>query len=191
MCGRYTVEEDESVDLRRLYRDIRLSHPDVLLKSGEIFPTDTVPLICGAKGGQKTLPAPATWGFPGFKGTRLIINARAETASEKSSFRDSFHWGRCAIPTCGYYEWDAEKAKHRFNLPDKKVLYLAGLCRLYPEGLRFVVLTTAAVPSVLPVHHRMPLLLDDTALSDWILDTGYARTRLTATMPALTSCIVS
>lgn len=191
MCGRYTVEEDESIDLHRLYRDIRFSHPDILLKSGEIFPTDTVPLICGAKGGQNTLPAPAAWGFPGFKKNQLIINARAETASEKPSFRDSFLSGRCAIPTCGYYEWDASKAKHRFNLPDRKVLYLAGLCRLYPEGLRFVVLTTAAAPSVLPVHHRMPLLLDETAISDWILDTSYAKARLSAPMPELINCRTS
>lgn len=190
MCGRYTVEEDESVDLRKLYRDIRLTHPHILLKSGEIFPSDTVPLLCGAKGGQNTLPAPAIWGFPGYKGKQLIINARAETASEKPSFRDSFLMGRCAIPTCGYYEWAADKTKYRFNLPEQKILYLAGLCRLYPEGLRFVVLTTEAVPSVRPVHHRMPLLLDETALADWILKTNFARQHLTAPMPALCGRVV-
>lgn len=53
MCGRYVAEDDESVDMGALYRALHTAYPTVQLKSGEIFPTDTVPLICGR---EKTEP---------------------------------------------------------------------------------------------------------------------------------------
>lgn len=59
MCGRYVCEEDQSIDLAALYRAVRISHPDVTLKSGEIFPTETVPLLMG----RELTPTPARWGF--------------------------------------------------------------------------------------------------------------------------------
>jgi putative SOS response-associated peptidase YedK len=37
-----------------------------------------------------------------------LINARAETLAEKSSFRKPFASQRCLIPADGYYEWQAE-----------------------------------------------------------------------------------
>ncbi|MBQ7338866.1 MAG: SOS response-associated peptidase [Clostridia bacterium] len=164
MCGRYTAEEDTSIDMRALYRELRMSYPEVQLKSGEIYPTETVPLLCGR---DKT-PVPGTWGFPKYDGKGVIINARAESVQEKVSFRDAFYHRRCLVPTTGYFEWSRQKVKYRFGLPDAPMFCLAGLWTHTNEGLRFVILTTDANASVLPVHHRMPLVLTGEMTDAWV-----------------------
>ena len=77
MCGRYVTEEDTSIDMGALYRELNLSYPNISLKSGEIYPTNTVPLICGTE--QMTLPG--TWGYPGSMHARkaLLKNQPSET----------------------------------------------------------------------------------------------------------------
>lgn len=172
MCGRYVCEEDQSIDLAALYRAVRAGYPDVTLKSGEIFPTETVPLLTGTE----LAPVPAVWGFRGYGGKGVIINARAETASEKVTFADAVTRGRCLVPATGYFEWDTAKAKHRFTPADRGLLYMAGLCRKTPDGLRFVVITTPSAPvgAAAAVHPRMPLLIPALSADDWMRDTAFA-----------------
>lgn len=188
MCGRYTIEEDESVDLRALYEELRVTHPYASVKSGEIFPTDAVPLLCFGGERRPLCPAVGVWGFcKESGGSSVVINARAESAAERPMFRECFLRRRCVVPTAGYFEWDRDKVKHRFSVPDSPVTYLAGLWRPDPAGARFVVLTTAANSSVSPVHHRMPVILPSDALADWVRNTDFAAEYLRRTMPPL-SC---
>ena len=97
MCGRYVTEDDKSVDMRSLYHKLSLLYPDVRIKSGEIFPTDTVPLLVG----KDLIPVPGTWGYPGYKNKGVIINARSESVAEKPFFRDGILRHRGIISTNG------------------------------------------------------------------------------------------
>ena len=49
-------------------------------------------------------------------------------------------------------------------------MFLAGCYNLYEDGHRFVILTTAANPSMEPVHDRMPLILEPGEVKRWLLD---------------------
>ncbi len=53
-------------------------------KTGEIFPGDTAPAVVSDRG--RIMAVPAIFGFPGYQDSKLLINARSETApaSEKS-----------------------------------------------------------------------------------------------------------
>ena len=62
---------------------------------------------------------------------------------------------------------------------------MAGCCRHYGDGEHFVILTTAANSSMEPVHDRMPLLLEESEVSDWILDSGRIDSFLRKTPPLL------
>ena len=182
MCGRYTGNDDESDEIADIYARTRLAYPDARLNNGEIFPTQQVPILHGTD----LNPFPAVWGYPGFQGKGVLINARAETAAEKFSFRDSLLNRRCVIPTTGYLEWDAGKTKYRFNLPDTRALYLGGFYKQFPDGIRFVILTTVPNASVADVHQRMPLILTPDFLNGWVCDTDCALRYLRAAMPTLT-----
>lgn len=181
MCGRYVTEDDTSVDMSALYQEISQSYPDIRLKSGEIFPTDTVPLLCG----KELIPLPATWGYSGFQNKGVIINARSESIADKPTFRDGFLNHRCIVPTNGYYEWSKSKVKYRFNLPDTQMVYLAGIYRNTPEGIRFVILTTDANASVSPIHHRMPVILTSDMRDAWMYSAKEATDCLRTPTPLL------
>ncbi len=183
MCGRYTGFVDESQELLDIYTAARSLYPDTLFHSDEIFPTNTVPLLTAKN--DILSPIPATWGFPGFRGKEVIINARAETAAEKYTFAESLQCRRCIVPTTGYYEWSKEKKKFLFRLPEENILFLAGLYNEYADGVHFVILTTAANPTVSDVHHRMPVILGKDQLNLWSCDTSFAKEYLGHEMPEL------
>ncbi len=117
MCGRYAVEcEEENIVLKEIIEEINRKYAgDPLLsrmKTGEIFPTETVPVLVLEKG--RIAPFLMHWGFPRpGRGAPagVFINARAETAMEKPIFRLPFVSGRCVVPSTGFYEWKREEAK--------------------------------------------------------------------------------
>ncbi len=81
-----------------------------LKTSGEIRPTDIVPVLAPDKRGNAAV-YPMQWGFrlpagrTGEKGM-LLVNARTETAAEKAAFRDAWTSRRCIVPASWYYEWE-------------------------------------------------------------------------------------
>jgi putative SOS response-associated peptidase YedK len=131
------------------------------------------------KGDEHRTVEAITWGFPHFRGSGVIINARAETAHEKPMFRKNLALRRCLIPSTGFYEWAGEnkksKQKYLFKLPDDPVLYMAGLFNDFDGVRRFVILTTQANQSVVDIHDRMPLVLLRAELNGWLRDPHLAR----------------
>ena len=83
MCCRYW--EGESPEFRDIIEEMNRSpllgawEKNALIKrSGEVFPTDVVPVIAPNRAGARTV-YPMKWGFTG---RSLLINARSETAAE-------------------------------------------------------------------------------------------------------------
>ena len=112
MCCRYyilpkAVEWDpirEEAEHARVMRRF-LETGAELVCAGEARPTDVVPVLATDREGGKSV-FPMRWGFrlEGAKPT-LLINARAETAAQKPTFREAWADHRCAVPASGYYEW--------------------------------------------------------------------------------------
>ena len=139
--------------------------------------------------GKKIVGEFQQWGLPGFRGRQQIINARAETVTEKPMFRRSIAFQRCVIPATGFYEWDAAKHKYFFQMPGQP-LYLAGIYDNISGVNCFIILTTAPNDSVAPIHDRMPLLLSHEQVRPWLVDAGAALELLCSRPPLLqrTSC---
>lgn len=145
---------------------------------GEIFPTNQVPILVSGNQRAKSMNGENTekeivltmskWGFTAPTGKGVLINARSETAFEKKTFRESLMSRRCIIPAAGFYEWDSDKNKIYFTVPKKQCMYMAGLYRYEKEESRFVILTTGANTSMKDVHDRMPLILDEEMVAEWI-----------------------
>ena len=169
MCGRYTFFTDKELQevdeiIEQISNEIRLEN----MKAGEIFPTNVAPVLLPQD--EIVIPRLMVWGFPNFRSKGVIINARAETAAEKKLFGASLASRRCIIPSTGFYEWDAEKKKFLFNMPDSGMLYMAGLYNRFDGEDRFVILTTEANGSIAAVHDRMPVIVPKAGIRDWICD---------------------
>ena len=184
MCGRYSLFDDQdNAEIRQIIAEVNRRYPDQPIRTSEIFPTNIVPVLTAD--GSDLSPKPLVWGFPKYTGSGVIINARAETAEEKKTFRQSLFSSRCIVPSTGFYEWDEHKKKYLFRLPDEQTLYMAGISREYDGIQRYVILTTAANDSMKDVHHRMPVILPGDKLQMWMTDTDAAIDYLYSEMPQL------
>lgn len=83
VCGRYYIAEDDlSDELSRMIDELnRKKTPEGLKTSGEIFPSDIVPVLANSRK-QDVQPFAMRWGYA-FPNGRPIINARSETAAQK------------------------------------------------------------------------------------------------------------
>lgn len=185
MCGRYSLFFDDEYDheISEMMKLIKSKYGQIDVKSGEIFLTNTAPVL--VEQNSSVTPVPYKWGFPNFRNKGVIINARAETAEEKKTFKDSLLNRRCVIPSTGFYEWDKSKQKYLFNLPESRILYMAGFYNFFKDEPRFIILTTSANSSVSSIHHRMPVVLEKQQIEDWITDTDKAVSILHNIPPSL------
>jgi putative SOS response-associated peptidase YedK len=115
-----------------------------------------------------------SWADDASIGNRLI-NARAETAAEKPSFRSAFKHRRCLIPTSGFYEWQkvgTKKQPHYIRRPDEVPFAFAGLWERWEKGGEPIesctILTTEANGMMRPIHDRMPVILGPEAWGQWL-----------------------
>lgn len=164
MCGRYYIE----IDNMELQSIIAAVERKTAIKTGEIYPTNTVPVLSPT--GDMTA---MRWGFPKFDGKGEVINARSETAVEKNMFRKPMAEGRCLIPASWYFEWEkqgSKKIKQRLYSPDNRPIWLAGLSKIDSktgESL-FVILTRPAWSGISFIHDRMPVILPKEKHDEWL-----------------------
>lgn len=175
MCGRYYIEDDDVQEellkiIEEVQRRTSASENPVALKAhGEIFPTDTVPVIANNRDMRPT-PFAMQWGYTMSDGKR-IINARSETALEKPLFKDGMLQRRCLIPASGYYEWekrDGKKIKYAIQPEGARMLYMAGIYRIEKGLPVFSILTRAVAPGIAFIHDRMPVIFAEAARKNWL-----------------------
>lgn len=115
-------------------------------------------------------------------GNRLI-NARAESLTEKPAFRRAAAGRRCLLPADGWFEWlregtgkDAHKTPYFMTLPSGASLALAGLWETWRPGsgahepplVSTTVVTVGSAGPLTELHHRMPLFLPAERWAAWL-----------------------
>ena len=196
MCGRFYVDEGTAREIERVIRGVDLRMQK--MRTGDIYPSQSAGILTCHNQQKNPLSAgPAAenspalelnemrWGFPQYQKKGLLINARAETALERKTFRESVLHRRCVIPVRQFYEWDSDKNKVTFFREDRPVLFMAGFYNRFQDEVRFIILTTQANAAVSPVHNRMPLVLENGELEDWVYGDKFTEYALHKTPPEL------
>lgn len=169
MCGRYTVftQNDDSLMLTLLSQAGFTDMP------GDIYPTDCAPILASVEGKIKSRFA--YWGLPSPSDpSRPVINSRSETACVKRFFKDALYYRRCVIPATGFYEWSREtKLKYLFSARDSEMIFMAGAYNEYGPVKKFVIFTRDADDDISDIHNRMPVLLPQQRVRDYLFDASY------------------
>jgi putative SOS response-associated peptidase YedK len=181
MCGRFTlILEPEAIQNELHLGDF----PAEFQPRYNIAPSQPIAVVTDP---QKRNVQLFRWGLipawakdPGI-GNRLI-NARAETLAEKPAFRTALARRRCLILADGFYEWFRPDGKSKskspavpylFRLASGKPFAFAGLWDTWhsPAGNTIstcTIITTSANEHVGQFHERMPVILDEQKLWDWL-----------------------
>ena len=164
-----------------LAEDVKAPEKDA---SFNVAPTDDVYAVATSKGrrqlGSFHWGLVPSWAKDPSVGNRMI-NLRAESVSDKPSFRRLLQRRRCVIPADGFYEWKdmgpgRKKQPFLIRAGDGRPLALAGLWEVWKdreaqdaEWLRScTILTTDANELVAPLHDRMPAILLPEAWDTWL-----------------------
>jgi putative SOS response-associated peptidase YedK len=167
MCGRFTLVTEPEKLMRRFHLD---EIPFDLQPRYNIAPGQPIPAIL-ADGGRRRI-GQLRWGLvPAWAQDEKIgykmINARAETLTEKLAFRNLIARKRCIIPADGFYEWKQTgrgKQPMRITMKNGDPFAFAGLFDSWtaPDGRKVstcTIITTAPNELVANIHDRMPVIL--------------------------------
>jgi putative SOS response-associated peptidase YedK len=193
VCGRYTLAVPDPAQVRERFP---IGEAIEVRRRFNVAPGDEVLAVTTDREGRARGEL-LRWGLiPSWsdvpKGRMKMINARAETVSQRPAFRVPFERFRCLIVADGFYEWqgDAPGAKQAFHITraDGGLFAFAGLWSVWRSQSAVVrscaILTTAANAAVAPLHDRMPVILEGDAEEEW-LDRHTPRGRLTELLAPL------
>ena len=186
MCGRFALLA--KADLLREFLDL-VNLEDTPARYN-IAPTQPILVVVA---GDRQAPGSnlperrallVRWGFmPGWvkdpQDFPLLINARAETAIGKASFRAAMRHRRILVPASGFFEWrrpegKGAKAQAYFIRPRKgEIVAFAGLMEIWSsaDGSEVdtgAILTTAANADIARIHDRMPVVIRPEDFSRWL-----------------------
>ncbi|MBO43535.1 MAG: hypothetical protein CMM28_07405 [Rhodospirillaceae bacterium] len=176
MCGRYSITSPVDAINKLFQTESGIN----LGPSYNVAPTHLVPSV--RADGNKRILKNVRWGLiPSWAkeasiGSRMI-NARAETVTEKTAFRSAFRNRRCILPANSFYEWTRgegdTKQPWRIRLALEDLFGFAAIWESWPdpEGTTVEscsILTTTAAADIRPIHHRMPVILSPDEFEIWL-----------------------
>jgi putative SOS response-associated peptidase YedK len=178
MCGRYTlIANAEAI---RLLFDLPAFDERLVVPRYNIAPTQPIAVVRQGPKGRELIPV--RWGLIPWwskdpKALPLMINARAEGIEEKPAYRDPFKYRRCLVPASGFYEWQTRERRPKQPYAVEPVggglIAFAGLWETWhgADGSEIdtaAIVTTDANRLLLPVHERMPVVIEPGDFEAWL-----------------------
>jgi putative SOS response-associated peptidase YedK len=177
MCGRYTSSQRREAVAERF----QVAVPEAYSERYNLAPTQRALIVRLHDEDYEAVFA--RWGLlPHWaKDDRIsfkMINARAETLTEKPAYRSLIAKRRCVVVADGFYEWrigtDGKKQPVYFQLDSGEVFGFAGLWTSRRDDQTgdavdsCTIITTRANELVAPVHDRMPVILPRELEGAWL-----------------------
>ncbi len=179
MCGRYWLVTPFDVLASRFH--VR-GERTPLVPRWNAAPGQDLPVVRldAARKGARVLE-PMRWGLvpswaAGPEDAGRPINARAETAATKPTFKEPLRSRRALVPADGFFEWrkgDRGGEPFAIRLRSRKTFAFAGLFdewkpRGGPAQRTFAILTTRPNELVGKLHDRMPVILSPEGEALWM-----------------------
>ena len=179
MCGRFSLTDIDSIFSRFgviISKDINKK----ITPHYNIAPTQKIPVIYKDKNQENRIEF-MKWGLVPYwaKDPKIgykMINARAETLTQKPSFKHLLKSKRCLVPSSGFYEWkriDKRKVPYYIGIKNSRIFSFAGLYDNWKDSVgnelkTFTIITTNSNNTLKPIHNRMPVILEEEFEEDWL-----------------------
>lgn len=175
MCGRFNIIDDP---LTALLMEITGQSFSIETRFN-IAPTEQIPVLVKTEENEWTLREMRWWLVPYWSKEPTtkysMFNAKSETLTKSSAFREPFKKRRCIIPAAGYYEWKKEggiKVPYYITPESGTGFAFAGLWDRWRRDDRVIesctIVTAAAPRSMKGIHHRIPVHLATDETSGWV-----------------------
>ena len=174
MCGRYSMEADLD-EVRRRFGIIGAADLCYAPDPKDVRPTD--PIVTVIEEGQGHQGVMMRWGLPPNGRGKPLINARVETLESNNLWRKRFPVQRCLVVADGFYEWrqnpNGSKTQMWLGLRSGGLFSMAGVWGLVTDKVGQWVQSAAIItcPSndlAVPIHDRMPVMLDRESEALWL-----------------------
>lgn len=170
MCGRYIPNtEEEIMEIREILTEISIRISVEEYDNQDVYPSKKAPVLYLDK--QEGIIENASFGFKKWDNEKQrIFNAKSEGVASSRLFAPLIRDKRCIVPAKGYYEWknldNNVKEKYTFYNNQSNIIYMLGLYK--SEEKEFVILTKEADENINDIHHRMPLIIKEEYLEEWL-----------------------
>ena len=166
MCGRYKICKPVSKTVDLVKTNIKVEDTD----NYNAHPSQKLPIIRAYTNG-KALELCEFGNVPGWSKKiekfSPLINARKETLMEKVTFKNLIQTSRCLVLADGYYEWKREeksKIPYYFTKEDDELMFFAAI----HQNNQFCIITREATENVSKIHHREPLVINQSQINNYL-----------------------
>jgi len=176
MCGRFNIIDNPLTQL--IMEVVGGDVPWTLTTEYNIAPTQTVPVLRRSGEEDWDMPSMRWWLVPFWSpqpSTKYsMFNAKSETLTTSSAYKEPFRKRRCVIPASGYYEWKKEgsiKVPYYIEPATESGFAFAGLWDRWHRGDQIIescaIVTAASPDSMKNIHHRIPVHLTVDQAKTW------------------------
>ena len=177
MCGRFTLTSESKGLMDYLKVDTWDSN-FIWQPSYNIIPTQEIPVVTSK---NRQMVQGMYWGLipdwsRDMKIANRMINARAETLTEKPTYKNLVQSKRCIVIANGYYEWmQTSQGKKPYYIydPENIILPFAGLWDRWENDnkqhrISCTIITTEMSKELKHIHNRMPVILANDSMDEWL-----------------------
>jgi len=166
MCGRYKISKAVSKTIGIVKTNIKVEDTD----NYNAHPSQKLPIIRSYTNG-KALQL-CEFGYVPSWSKKIekfspLINARKETLMEKVTFKNLIQTSKCLVLADGYYEWkrdDKSKVPYYFTKEDDELMFFAAI----HQNNQFCIITREATENVSQIHHREPLIINQSQINNYL-----------------------
>ena len=177
MCGRstitapiedimvqYYVDKNTNINYKPIYNAAPMQYIPAIVHSNE-----------GNRLGELRWGLVPNWAKDDKIGSKMI-NARAETITERPSFNRLITSRRCIIPADGFYEWQqlgGAKQPYRIVMKNADLFSFAGLYDIWADAdgnklATSTIITTEPNSLMAEIHNRMPVIIGREDEAEWL-----------------------
>jgi putative SOS response-associated peptidase YedK len=184
MCGRYGRRADKQRIAEWMQaHDTNVFDDSYFEPAYNIAPQSFQPVVrLDPETGERELTV-MRWGLVPFwskEGTAAFntINAKAETVAKSPAYREPWKRRRCLVPADWFYEWkkidEKTKQPYAIAMKDGGLFAFAGLWDSWKDKASgqelqtYTILTTDPNELLIPIHNRMPVILDRKDYERWM-----------------------